>query len=211
SWFESTSPSKKQEGPATRGLRAFCARTWIASPVLRARPKGRSAAGAQAIHVSQPAPQRGALAVFAQGRGSRARSSGLARRAAAPQAHRQSTSPSRPRNAGPWPFVRRDVDREPEVSGTRAGPAPEEKVVDQEKHNCSDHRHHQAVDIESADSGHSHGAEYPTTDHSADDSEHDIENQPFAALVDDLAADEPCYQTENDPRYKGHMSLLVVG
>jgi hypothetical protein len=43
--------------------------------------------------------------------------------------------------------------------GAGAGPSSEEKMVDQEKHDRSDHRHHQAVDIEPTHSRHSYGTE----------------------------------------------------
>jgi hypothetical protein len=69
---------------------------------------------------------------------------------------------------------------------------------DQDNHR-TDHCDQQAVEIET---GHSHVPELieqPAAYDCAYDSENDIQQHPFAALVHDFAADEPCQKTENKP------------
>ena len=66
-----------------------------------------------------------------------------------------------------------------------------DRVIDHENQDCTQHGHHQAVDVQTSDTVSPEKAEKPTAHHGADDSQDDVEEKAFAALVDDFASDEP--------------------
>jgi len=64
-------------------------------------------------------------------------------------------------------------------------------VVDNQNDDRSNHRDQNAVKIQTCDAGLSELAEEPTSDHSADYSQEDVQDQSFSRLVYELASDEP--------------------
>jgi len=78
--------------------------------------------------------------------------------------------------------------------GTKLSPA--NRMVDDQANDRSEHGDEQAVKIETADPGMPEEAEEPTADNGADNAEQDVEEQTFAATIDQLAADEAGNQPE---------------
>ena len=69
---------------------------------------------------------------------------------------------------------------------------PANGVPDDQHDNRADDRDKQAIEVEAGYPHVSELIEKPSTYHRADDSEHDVQQQAFAALVHDFAADKPC-------------------
>jgi YihY family inner membrane protein len=103
------------------------------------------------------------------------------------RAVRASLSPSFAPSLTSLPALRCDV------------PTPDQGVLDRQHNDCPDDRHEHAPDIEAVHASRSHEAEQEAADYRADDSEQQVENDSFACLVDNLARDETCNETEDDP------------
>ena len=93
--------------------------------------------------------------------------------------------------ARPKPCTSPGVSR---AVGTKLSPA--NRMVDDQANDRSEHGDEQAVKIETADPGMPEEAEEPTADNGADNAEQDVEEQTFAATIDQLAADEAGNQPE---------------
>src|SRR5437016_393835 len=83
-------------------------------------------------------------------------------------------------------------------------------VVDHQENHSSDDGHDETVDVQPGDPLHAEQVEQPASDHSADDPQGDVQEEPFARLVDQLAADEPRDQAEYNPRDDRHWSVLPI-
>src|SRR3954470_20052762 len=77
-------------------------------------------------------------------------------------------------------------------------------MVDPQHDHGPDDGHDQAVDVQTGHPGRAEEAEQKAADYGADNSQHDIQYHALACLVDDLAANEPGDQAENDPRQNRH-------
>jgi hypothetical protein len=70
-------------------------------------------------------------------------------------------------------------------------------MVDEQHHYRTDDRHEHAVDIEAGDAFCPELGEQKAANDRADDPQHNVEDHPFARLVDDLAANEA---SNSDPK-----------
>src|SRR5262249_16704729 len=68
----------------------------------------------------------------------------------------------------------------------------------------------ETVDIQAGHAVHTDQTEQPAPDHSAHDTQGNVEEEPFAPLVDQLAPDETRDQAEPDPRDDRHGLALLV-
>src|SRR5437899_128478 len=82
--------------------------------------------------------------------------------------------------------------------------ASPDRVVDHQENHSSDDGHDETVDVQPGDPAHAEQVEQPAPDHRADDTQADVEEEPFARFVDQLAADEARDQTEHYPRDDRH-------
>lgn len=73
------------------------------------------------------------------------------------------------------------------------------RVVHNKDRDSTHNSHHEAIEIQSGDSTRAEHVEQPSSGDGADDPKNKIENQPLAAFVDNLAANKPRDQRENDP------------
>src|SRR5215469_11640554 len=84
-------------------------------------------------------------------------------------------------------------------------------MVQQEDYDRPDHGHEHRVDVQARDpAAESKAGEDEATDERAHDSEHDVHDHTFAGLVDDLAGDPACYQSEDDPTEPRHALTPLV-
>jgi hypothetical protein len=74
-----------------------------------------------------------------------------------------------------------------------------EGVVHDEKYYGTNDGDHEAIQVQARDAWRSEFIKDETTDDGADDSEQDVEDNPFSALVHDFASDETGQQAEYDP------------
>jgi hypothetical protein len=72
----------------------------------------------------------------------------------------------------------------------RPGPLPEYGVIEDQHDHRTNYGNEDAVDANTVNAGRTHRGENPSADECSDDSENDVANQPFAGLVNKLAADE---------------------
>jgi hypothetical protein len=84
-------------------------------------------------------------------------------------------------------------------------------VVDDEYDDCSDDRYKHAVDVQAGYGRRAEEAEQEATHYRPDDPEDNIENQPFAALVDDFARDEAGDEAQDQPADDRHVGLFLKG
>jgi hypothetical protein len=63
-------------------------------------------------------------------------------------------------------------------------------VIDDQHDHRANYRDEDAVDVNTGNASRTHRDENPSADERSDDSQNDVANQPFAGLVDNLAADE---------------------
>jgi len=62
--------------------------------------------------------------------------------------------------------------------------ASPDRVVDHQENHSSDDGHDETVDVQPGDPAHAEQVEQPAPDHRADDTQTDVEEEPFARLVD---------------------------
>src|SRR5947209_4121670 len=86
--------------------------------------------------------------------------------------------------------------------------ASPDRVVDHQENHSSDDGHDETVDVQPGDPAHAEQVEQPAPDHRADDTQTDVEEESFARLVDQFAADETRDQAEHYPRDDRHWSAL---
>src|SRR5689334_22780035 len=92
--------------------------------------------------------------------------------------------------------------------GLSGGSAPAgNSVVDDQDHNCPDHSDDHAVDVEAGDPRAAERREDEAPHDRSDDTEHDVHDHAFTALVHDLAGDESRDETENNPSEQRHNDL----
>ena len=89
-----------------------------------------------------------------------------------------------------------------------SGRAPN-RMVHHQKCDGAHDGHQDAVKIQSSDSTGAEEIEQPSSSDGSDDSEHEVENEPLASLVNDLAADESGDQPQNNPSEKRHDSSSI--
>src|SRR6185437_5362282 len=85
-----------------------------------------------------------------------------------------------------------------------ARPMGKQQVIDDQEDDRARYGDHEAVEVQAGYSMHAERPEQPAADQRTNDAEKDIEKQPFARLVDDLAGDEARDQAQNNPRYDRH-------
>ena len=90
----------------------------------------------------------------------------------------------------------------------RIGAPSEDGVIEDEDDDRTDHCHKHAVEIETRDPGSPELHEQEASDDRSDDAQNDVEDEPFAALVDHFTAYEAGNQPENDPTQNGHRKSL---
>jgi hypothetical protein len=73
-------------------------------------------------------------------------------------------------------------------------------VISNQEQYCANHGHKEAIDIQARHAGSSESVEEKAADHSADNPQDNVENNAFAGLVYEFAANEAGYQAEDDPR-----------
>src|SRR5438270_13358 len=120
---------------------------------------------------------------------------------------------TRPRSATDGPSdlrPRRLRERLPGAVRSGDGAPAGDQVVDDQHHDGADHRDEHAVEVEAGHPGGAELGEQPAADDRADDAEHDVEDEPLAGLVDDLAGDEAGDQPEHDPADEGSVSVTWV-
>ena len=71
-------------------------------------------------------------------------------------------------------------------------------MINNQHNDCSDDGDYHTVDIKACDGCRSDEREQEAADHPADDAEDDIQQQPFTALVNDLACDEASDEAQNE-------------
>src|SRR4051812_36582620 len=84
------------------------------------------------------------------------------------------------------------------------------EMVDGQHDHGADDCHEHAVEIEAGDASSPKLVEEKATDDGADDTQHDVKDNAFAFLVDDLAGDEARDEAENDPPDDRHRSVLIL-
>src|SRR5580765_2888273 len=77
-------------------------------------------------------------------------------------------------------------------------------VIDDQDQHSPNHSNNKAIQVYARDPVCSEHAEHPAPDYRANDTQHDIQEYPFASLVHKLAADEPSNQTQHDPGQNRH-------
>src|SRR5437764_11553339 len=92
--------------------------------------------------------------------------------------------------------------------GASGRAAAKDRVIDNQHQDRTDDRDNHAVKIEPADALGADQAEQKTADERPDDPEHDVEKKAFAGLIDDLAADPPGDQAEDEPTEDSHCMSL---
>src|SRR5215469_11949539 len=83
-------------------------------------------------------------------------------------------------------------------------------MVQQKDYDRTDHGHEHRVDVQARDPADAKLGEDEATDERAHDSEHDVHDHAFASLVDDLAGNPACYQSEDDPTEPRHVLTPLV-
>jgi transcriptional regulator with AAA-type ATPase domain len=73
-------------------------------------------------------------------------------------------------------------------------------VIGDQNHDRADDGHAQAIDVDAGYSVRPKETKEPSAHDRADDSEDDVEEETFSRLVDNLASDKTCNQTQYDPR-----------
>ena len=85
-----------------------------------------------------------------------------------------------------------------------ARPATRERVLDSDDDDGADRGDEETPDVESVDPGGPHEMKEEAADDRADDAKHDVDEGPLAPAIHDLACNESCDETENDPSDDGH-------
>ena len=85
------------------------------------------------------------------------------------------------------------------VKDEASGAASEDSVIEHEHDDRADNRDEHAPEIEPRDASAAEPSEDESPDEGADNTEHDIEDEPLALLIDDLARDEAGDQPQYDP------------
>jgi hypothetical protein len=75
---------------------------------------------------------------------------------------------------------------------------------------CANHSDEQAIQIQAGHTAVTECVEQPTTDDRADDSQDDVEENAFAAIVDNFASDETSQESEDDPSTERHDFVLLA-
>src|ERR1700736_5282185 len=86
--------------------------------------------------------------------------------------------------------------------------SPAKRTTEQQDDDRADYRDEHAVEVEAGHSRLAEGGEEPAADDRADDAKQDVDEQPLAGLVDDLAGDEAGNQSEDDPGDDRHRALF---
>jgi hypothetical protein len=73
------------------------------------------------------------------------------------------------------------------------------RMIDNQEDYCANHCDQEAIEIQARHVSRAEGVEKPAPDDRTSNSQHDIEENSFSCLVDDLAANETCHQTQHDP------------
>jgi len=77
-----------------------------------------------------------------------------------------------------------------EAPQSSRGPLPEYSVIGDQHDYRANHRDEDAVDVNAGNASRTHRGENQSPDERSDDSQDDVANQPFAGLVNNLAANE---------------------
>jgi signal transduction histidine kinase len=85
-------------------------------------------------------------------------------------------------------------------SGASVTKAAKHRMVDEQHQGSPDDRDDGAIDVEPAGPRHSEEPEQPPTDDRANDSKQNVDDDPLASAVYDLAGNETGNESENDPR-----------
>jgi hypothetical protein len=81
----------------------------------------------------------------------------------------------------------------------RLSNGPPHRVINNDHYDRPDHGDDQAVNVESRHAGLAEEVEDVPSHNGADDPQDNVENNPLAGLVHDLAANKACNQTQDDP------------